>query len=226
MAANNRGEQMIDDTDQTQGAPEEGFLDIAANGLAVILFVTMLLLLAVSVTSAGRPIPQHDKQVTLPEPKLGALGPFRLYYLVSEKGISPLDLSPFHKGFFAGERRVTSDIGTASLSVDRQGLSTRDMNAYAMTMRFNPAGVANRSQPLQTEEDADRVLAGLAQQLEETQAGAVTFIIARGGASRFSQIFHRLDEFNISFRMAPLSPDWELTFQRKAVDFSSRVRAR
>ena len=217
---------MIDDTDQTQGAPEEGFLDISANGLAVILFVTMLLLLTVSVTSAGRPIPQHDEQVTLPEPKLGALGPFRLYYLVSEKGISALDLSPFHEGFFAGERRVKSGIGTASLSVDRQGLSARDMNSYAMTMRFNPAGVANRSQPLQTEEDADLVLAGLEQQLEETQAGAVTFIISRGGASRFSKIFHRLDEFNISFRMAPLSPDWELTFQRKAIDFSSRVRAR
>lgn len=215
---------MIDDT--IQGAPEEGFLDIAANALAVILFVTMLLLLTVSVTSAGRPIPSHDKQVTLPDPQLGVLGPFRLYYIVSEHGITALDLSPFQTGFAEGQRRVKAEIGTATLSVDRQGLSARDMNAFGMTLSTSPAGIARLALPLETETDAQQALEALQTQLQQAQASALTVIVAKDGASRFARLFHRLDQGGIPFRMSRLPANGELNFGRKAVDFATRVRAR
>lgn len=215
---------MLDDI--PQGAPEEGFLDIAANALAVILFVTMLLLLTVSVTSAGRPIPNHDKQVTLPDPQLGPLTPFRLYYVVSEHGLTPLDLTPFQAGFAAGKRKVKSDIGSAKMSVDRQGLSARDMNAFSMTLSISPAGIARLAQSLETEEDTDLALSMIRAQLQQTQSNAVTVILAKDGASRFARLFHRLEQAEISFRMAPLPVNGDVIFGRKAVDFATRVRAR
>lgn len=209
-----------------QEAPEEGFLDIAANALAVIIFVTMVLLLTVSVTSSGRPIPAHDKTVTLPDPQLGVLGPFRLYYMVSQHGITPLDLTPFQQGFAAGERRVKAAIGTATLTLDRQGLSSRDMNAFGMKVTFSPAGIADAALPLETEEQAEQALATITQQLSQTGASAVTVVLAPDGASRFARLFHRFDQNGISFRMARLPVNWDLTIGRRAVDFATRVRAR
>lgn len=207
-------------------SPEEGFLDVAANALAVILFVTMLLLLTVSASTSGRSIPEHDRTVTIPEPKLSVLSPIRLYYVISERGITYIDLSPFHIGFFAGERKVTSDIGQATLTVDRPGQSGRDMNAFSSSVRFNPAGIAKLAQPLGTQADVNAAFDAIQQQLLTSQAGTLTAIIAPGGASNFVALFQRLDDADIPFRMAPMPANWELDFRRKAVDFNSRLRER
>jgi len=164
--------------------------------------------------------------VTLPDPQLGVLAPFRLYYIVSEHGVTQLDLTPFQTGFAAGKRKVKADIGSATMSVDRQGLSARDMNAFGMTLSINPAGIARLAHPLDTEDDADQMLTAIREQLQQAQANAVTVIVAKDGASRFARLFHRLEQEQISFRMSRLPANGDITFGRKVVDFASRVRAR
>lgn len=183
------------------GNDDTGQLDVAANALAVMILVTMILL-----TVAAAPVVRGAVRATdIPElPFPTELPPDSTprpsFWIVTDAGLARLPLAEVAAQVAQGGRATVTSVGQFEFINDRRRY--RDLDEYRLSLVPDMAGIAQVATPITTAEDIARVVVGLETSWTETSE-APTFFVDRSGFERFAALHTQL-------RMRPIPLRWYL----------------
>ncbi|MEE3317030.1 MAG: hypothetical protein VX202_04645 [Pseudomonadota bacterium] len=199
---------------------EVGMLDVSANALAVLILATMMVL-----TVAAPPVPRGEirtdarPDLFYPSPVDLVVTPQTDYWLITEGGITRLDIDAFATGLADGSTLARTSQGEATLIVDRRNyrdlndhrlLITPDWNAIRTTgtSLTTPEGIATAKEIIQTAYERDAILP--------------TLVVLTEGTESFSDLYWSLRETEVPMRWVPIVEQTQLTLSRRVSNFESR----
>lgn len=197
-----------------RGSVESGFLDVAANALAIIILATMmLLLLSAPMATTGEPPLAEDTPATarqpLPDPNAR---PYReLYYVAGDKAVR-LD-------FGALAAAALEDAGTDQGRLDLRPMRVmrRDVDEYRATFRPDHAALKAQAQPLE-----GASLAEIVETLKEAHnasGASAALLIYPDGVAGGARLFWALREAEVPVRAYFASYAAGVAFERRASSF-------
>lgn len=201
---------------------EIGMLDISANALAVLILATMLVL-----TVASPPTPQGEARAEVrpelfyPSPLEIEVVPQSVYWIVTQAGVTPLDLNAIAVELAQGRPVAQTPVAEATLVIDRRNY--RDLNDHRMRLDFDWSELAANARTLVTDED----ISSFTDEVTEAFEGAgtpPTFIVTPAGTQAFAGVYWTLREGQVPMRWVPFETRTPLIFSRRASNFETRGR--
>jgi hypothetical protein len=208
------------DTEVTDA--ETGFLDVAANALAVIILVTMVVLIISGVPQVrGEVTEETDLDLSFPPPLESVTTPLAAYYAVTPAGVTELDLDAMTSQVSEGVAIPETNQGDLAMRVSRSAY--RDFNEYTAEFRLNLENVSNMATPVDTEEQRSAFVEMISSRFEN-QGVVPTFLIQRDAVADFAPLYWELRTVDAVLRWATLNPNDEIKIRHKVDSFSTRER--
>lgn len=177
-----------------------GFLDVAANALAIIMLTTLLLISASqAMRSDGESVRVNEREILgLPERQDAAFPPLSMYHIVTAEGLARVDLASMVKEFKTGRTFAQTDQGMLSATAST---TRRDYDVFFA--EFTPnldyfRGVAEPIDPV----------AGTATSLAAAfgeQTLRPTFLVLPEATDTFTPLYWALREARVPFRWFALT---------------------
>lgn len=198
---------------------DPGFLDVAANALAIMLIVAVLILQTVTPPGVqGAPPPVRASDLTVAPRDDAALPPLSTYWIVGRHGFARLDLEPMVATLAAGRNRAQGPLGTLRMIPTR--VVTKDYDRFAATFTADEAALARAAQPLDDPETAARFAEDARDRYDRNRISP-TFLVRPQGIAQFVPAFHALRAQEVPFRWFVRE---EIEFSRKAGNFARATR--
>lgn len=180
---------------------DSGQLDVAANALAVMILVTMILLTVAAApllrgAVRGTDAPQLPFPTELPPDAT----PRPSYWIVTDAGLARLPLADVARQVAQGERAPVTSVGRFEFINDRRRY--RDLDEYRLALVPDMAGIAAVATPITTSPEIERAVADL-EGAWMSASEAPTFFVDRSGFARFADLHTRL-------RARPMPLRWYL----------------
>ena len=199
-----------------------GMLDVAANALAVLILATMLVLTVAAPPAPRGEVRSSDKpELFYPSPLDVAVPPQSVYWIVTEGGLTPLDLDGFATGLSDGSPVARTAQGEATLIIDRRNY--RDLNDHRLQINLDWAAITGSAISLATPQDAAIASDDIRQRFE--QGGIVpSFVVTAAGTEAFSIIYWNLRRDQVPMRWVPIVMQTPLVLSRRVDNFETRAR--
>lgn len=205
------------DTDDVVGDnTEAGFLDIAANTLAVIIFATMIALIsAAPLAVKGEIAAKYSPDLPFPVPLDLPLPPLSAYAVVTASGLTLLDL----------DAMIAADVPTRQghLAIRVERIAYRDLDEYQATVTLDLDALSADATPFDAAASLDALVIELADAFTRSNI-APTFLLARDGISTFPRIYWALRKAGVPLRWQVLGEGGEIRMQRSLSMFETRAR--
>lgn len=215
---------MVGDTGTDGGSDAEtGFLDVAANALAVIILATMfMIILSAQPPLTGDAPPDAPKaDLAMPARLDTAFPPLSQYYAVVGTGLVRIDLDALARQVHDGVEGPTTDQGRLTFILDRLG--RRDYDEYRSVTTFDTRQL--RAQAASMADPA--AVAAMADSLEAAYAEAAflpTFIVLPDGMTAFAPLYHALRERGLALRWFTIADGVPITLTNRPEDAETRGR--
>lgn len=199
---------------------EVGMLDVSANALAVLILATMMVL-----TVAAPPAPRGEIRTSArpdlfyPSPVDLVVTPQTDYWLITDGGITRLDIDAFASGLVDGSTLARTPQGEATLIVDRRNY--RDLNDHRLLITPDWDVIRKTGLPLTTPEGTATVTKAI-QTAYESDAILPTLVVLTEGTESFSDLYWSLRETEVPMRWVPIVEQTQLTLSRRVSNFESR----
>ena len=200
------------------GVFDAGFLDVASNTLAIMIFVTMFALLTVRSDPAVLHDPRFDRDPALTlrvQPPL-AERPFLDYYLVFDGGIVRWEQERYVEHLIAHGLRDTVDGEDGKLRVSPR-MEPRDPDSYSASFAPDFDALTGRATSL-TPESVETVAADIRERAR-TQGLVPNFVVYPSGMDAFETLYRELRETPIWLRWFLWSEEAPLKIERRAANF-------
>ena len=201
------------------GGFDAGFLDVAANALAIMIFVTMFALLTVRSEPTVLHDPRFERELPLTlrvQPPL-AERPFLDYYLVFDGMIARWEQERYVEHLIEHGLRDTVRAEGGKLRVSAR-MEPRDPDSYTASFVPDFDALAERATVLAAEA-VDAVAAGIRDR-EKTHGRMPNFIVYPSGMKAFGVLYAELREAPIWMRWFLWSGDFPLQVERRAANFT------
>ena len=201
------------------GGFDAGFLDVAANALAIMIFVTMFALLTVR----SEPTVLHDarfdreRPLTLRVQPPLAERPFLDYYLVFDGMIVRWEQERYVEHLIEHGLRDTVQAEGGKLRVSAR-MEPRDPNSYTASFAPDFDALAGRATVL-TAEAVDAVAAKIRDR-EKTHRRVPNFVVYPSGMEAFESLYTELREAPIWMRWFLWPDDAPLKIERRVANFT------
>lgn len=201
------------------GGFDAGFLDVAANALAIMIFVTMFALLTVRSEPSILHDPRFEREPPLSlrvQPSLSER-PFIDYYLVFDGRIARWEQERYVEHLIEHGLRDTVQAEGGKLRVSAR-MEPRDPDSYTASFVPDFDALAGRATVL-TAEAIDTVAAEIRDR-EKTHGRMPNFIVYPSGIKAFEVLYSELREASIWMRWFLWSNDVPLQVERRAANFT------
>lgn len=199
-----------------------GMLDISANALAVLILATMLVLTVASPPTPLGEVRSDDRpELFYPSPMDVAVVPQSAYWIVTDAGVTLLDLDAIAVGLVDGAAVATTAQAEATLTMDRSRY--RDLNDHRMSLKLEWGALRDSALPIATTQDAGELSALVADAFEST-GQAPTFVVTPAGTEAFSAIYWDLRAQQVPMRWLPIEERTPLILTRRVSNFETRGR--
>ena len=203
----------------SDGGFDAGFLDVASNTLAIMIFVTMFALLTVRSEPAVLHDPRFDREPPLTlrvQPPL-AERPFLDYYLVFDGVIVRWDQERYVEQLIANGLRdtVRSEGGKLRVSATEE---PRDPDSYSASYFPDFDALAKRAAVL-TAETVEAVAAQIRGR-EKAHGLVPNFVVYPSGMDAFEALYAELRETPLWMRWFLWSEDAPLKIERRVANFT------
>lgn len=193
---------------------EAGFLDVAANALAVVIFATMMVLIVSVpplVAGAVREAPLRDP--VMPTPMAPVPVPFSAFHYVTEAGIAPIDLRAAVDHL--SDREVVGTMpGTVSFRTERTRY--RDLDDYNFTLTPDRDALRAGAVDLQDREAMDAFVQHMDTLVRQDRT-VPAFVVTEAGYASFVPIHAALRAHGVPLRWF-FVPELEQIILRRVVD--------
>lgn len=197
---------------------DSGFVDVAANALAIVILITMIALLLAAI-----PIERGEETMEVPPPLQfpvaldPTLPPLNGYWYAGESGLTRIDLTAAAQGIAAGERKVETTIGDFYFQNDRS--SYRDLDEYRLDYRPNLRGIADAAELINDALRPDWVARFAAE--FEAERRVPTFFVDPAAYPEFAALYHALRDEGLAFRWRPIKVGQNAVLARRASQFET-----
>jgi hypothetical protein len=192
---------------------EAGFLDVAANALAIMILATMMLLVVSAPIVVVGDYPQDDSaEIKYPHEIDLLTRPFYSYYFVSESGIASIDLDAIAQAITVADGDASTDQGKIYIIVDRQ--SRRDWNEYRAKFMPNYEYLSKNSLAFN-----DQQLSLFINELSDffdSDNVSPTFFVLPDGIERVAPIYWALRGKGVPVRWYPIAYGNPILFERSS----------
>lgn len=213
---------MITGADTEVTDAETGFLDVAANALAVIILVTMVVLIISGVPQVrGEVTEETELDLSFPPPLETVTTPLAAYYAVTPEGVTKLDLDAMTSQVNDGVAIPETDQGNLAVRVSRSAY--RDFNEYSAEFRLNLENISKTATPVDTREQRSEFVEMISNRFDN-QGIVPTFLIQRGSAADYAPLYWGLRKADAVLRWAVLNPNGEIRIRHHVGSFSTRER--
>ncbi|MCF2872050.1 hypothetical protein L0664_13325 [Octadecabacter sp. G9-8] len=209
---------------QAGGAADSdiGMLDISANALAVLILATMLVLTVASPPTPRGEVRSDDRpELFYPSPLDVAVVPQSAYWIVTDAGMTLLDLDAIAVGLVDGAAVAATAQAEATLTMDRRGY--RDLNDHRMSLNLEWGALRDTALPITTTQEAID-LSTLVTDAFVNTGQVPTFVVTPAGTEAFSAIYWDLRAQQVPTRWVPIEERTPLVFTRRASNFETRSR--
>jgi len=199
---------------------ENGFMDVAANALAVMIFVTMIVLLVAAPPALrGEIFGDTSPPLAFPAPLDEYMSPLNDYFLVTSDGVTPVDLNAFARELKGGANNARTEQGSMTFLVERNWY--RDIDEFKAKLIFDIS--AMRRTAIVLTEDADlKTFAKTTANRFKQKKIAPTFILAEDGIDQFVSVYWALRDTDVVLRWARLNERDTITIDRGIEGFERR----
>ncbi len=191
-----------------------GFLDVAANALAVVIIVTLFAVQALEIRTVWRGDPRASDAPALafPVKPSHALGPFTRFWIVEETGVA-LWRHDWAAEIMWSEGDIDADLPEGRTTVASLARRGNDIDMFRASWLPTPDGLVRRPLP------DDKAIAAFLDELETTfvtKRVAPMFLVHESGMGLFTRISRQLmhDERQMCWRWWPLRYDRTFQFRR------------
>ncbi len=201
------------------GSFEAGFLDVAANALAIMIFVTMFALLTVRSEPTTLQDPRFERELplTLRVQPLLTERPFLDYYLVFDGRVARWEQERYVEHLIEyGLRDIVRAEG-GKLRVSAR-MEPRDPDSYTASFVPDFDALAGRATVLAAE--AIDIVAAEILNREKTHDRVPNFIVYPSGMKAFEALYVELRDTPIWMRWFLWSKDVPLQVERRAANFT------
>lgn len=201
---------------------EVGMLDVSANALAVLILATMLVL-----TVAAPPAPRGEVRASdrpdlfYPSPLDVVVAPQSAYWIVTEAGLTQLDLDGFAAGLVDNAPVARTAQGEATLIIDRGNY--RDLNDHRLQMSLDWEAIKGSANPIEKPEDAMAASDDIRAAFEQ-EGIAPTFVVTAQGIGPFASIYWDLRKEQVPMRWVSMADQTHLVLSRRVENFEARER--
>lgn len=172
------------------GNDDTGQVDVAANALAVMILVTMILLTVAAAPLLRGAVRASDApELPFPTELPPDATPRPSFWIVTDAGLARLPLAEVAREVAQGVRAPVTAVGRFEFINDRRRY--RDLDEYRLSMVPDMAGIARVATPIETEDDLATVVNDLDSAWAE-QSEAPTFFVDRSGYQRFAVLHSQL----------------------------------
>ena len=201
------------------GGFDAGFLDVAANALAIMIFVTMFALLTVrsEPTVLHDPRFERDLPLTLRAQPSLAERPFLDYYLVFDGRIARWEQERYVEHLIEYGLRDTVRAEGGKLRVSAR-MEPRDPDSYTASFVPDFDALAGRATVMAA--DAVDAVAAEIRDREKTHGRVPNFIVYPSGMKVFESLYSELREGPIWMRWFLWRDDAPLKIERRAANFT------
>jgi hypothetical protein len=199
-----------------------GMLDVSANALAVLILATMfVLIIAAPPAMLGEVEADNSPDLFYPSPMAMIVAPQSAYWMVSDTGLTRLELDALVAPLAAGATVARTAQGEATLVIDRRHY--RDLNDHRLSIVIDWSAVA---QSAITFENVLSDPSGLPAILEAFSQHDIvpTFIVTPGGTTAFADIYWHLRGERVPMRWVSAPVGTQLTLSRAEANFERRSR--
>ncbi|WP_273523275.1 hypothetical protein [Rhodosalinus sediminis] len=200
---------------------ESGFVDVAANTLAVLIMMTVVVLVVAAIPGLRGEI-RGAQRPALPFPVAldPAMPPFSSYWYAGRGGITPIPLGEVSRRVASGETRVETEAGTFFFENARRVY--RDLSDYEVGFAPNMDSLAQRATAIDAEEPRAAFVARLATAFRDENR-VPTFFVDGKGYEAFARLHADLRAADLPLRWVVVPAGRSLTFLRDAAQFESRM---
>lgn len=193
---------------------EAGFLDVAANALAIMILATMMLLVvSAPIRTAGDVLPSGDTpEISFPEKADPVMRPLYAYYFVSEAGVTLIDLDAIARAVAAAAGDASTEQGKMSLITPRR--ARRDWNDYRGT--FAPDYAAIKAGAVSIGSAERNAFTTELSTRYEAENVVPTFHVLPEGIENFAPIYWALRTEGIPVRWYPTKYGSSILYERSA----------
>lgn len=205
---------------QSQKNNDSGFVDVAANALAIVILVTMIALLLASVPQRrGEVISNDTPALSFPVALDPTRAPLNTYWYVSDSGLTEVVFDDVAKALADGETTVRTELMTAYFQNARSGY--RDLDEYRLDIRPNLTALRDAAQPMDTAKIS--ALVERLTQAFEADTQVPTFLVMPYGYDQFAQFYAHLRQTDIALRWRPVSEEGVAVLLRAVTQFETGI---
>lgn len=199
---------------QRSGDTEAGFLDVAANALAVMILATMMLLVvAAPIRIVGETEPDSSTpEVTFPVRSDPTSRPLYDYFLASDAGIAAIDLDAIALATARAAGDSETEQGKVGIVVART--SRRDWNDYLANFSPDYSVLKAQSQAMD-EFQVERLVSQLVERYEAERVSPTFFVLAEA-IEIVAPVYWGLRLKGIPVRWYPTKYGASIEFERSA----------
>ena len=201
------------------GGFDAGFLDVAANALAIMIFVTMFALLTVRSEPTVLHDPRFDRELPLTlrvQPPL-AERPFLDYYLIFDDMLVRWEQERYVEHLIEHGLRDTVRVDGGKLRVSIT-MEPRDPDSYSASFVPDFDALARRATVLTTE--TVEAVAAEIRGREKTHGRVPNFVVLPSGMDSFEALYTELRETPIWMRWFLWPDDAPLKIERRVANFT------
>lgn len=207
------------DTPSAKPDADIGMLDVSANALAVLILATMLVLTVTAPPAArGEILSEERPEVFFPAPLDVVIAPQSTFWVVTEAGLTELDLNAFASELALGSPLARTPQGEATLVIDRRNY--RDLNDHRLLITLDWNVMRDGAQDTQTAEGV-AVVAATIQHSFQSDAVAPTFVVSAAATADFADLFWHLREAEVPMRWVALAEERQLVLLRRSDTFET-----
>lgn len=203
------------------GDAESGFVDVAANALALIMLMVVIVLVVASVPAMrGEVRADARPYLAFPVEIDPATQPLNSYWIVLAEGAAPVDLSAAASAFADGQTRVRTAAGSFDFINPRSNY--RDLSDYTVNFAPDAATLSEIARPLDAPADRAALVAEIAAAFE---AGfeVPTFFATSQGYDAFAALYLDLRDADLPLRWVMVPDGQAIGFRRTPEQFETRM---
>jgi hypothetical protein len=199
---------------------DSGFVDVAANALAIVILVTVIAVLLSSVPQRrGEVLAQSTPPLAFPVALDPTRAPLNSYWYVTEEGLTEVTFDKVATALASGETTVNTELATFYFQNARSGY--RDLDEYRLDIRPNMTVLRASAQAMYPEN-----MSVVVEEFEEAFANenrVPTFLVLPDGYQTFARFYAELRQADLALRWRPVQPQGVAVLVRTITQFETGI---